>query len=60
MTTVDPVTGEAGVEPLRTLAKYRRDASGVVFGMNATHAEPGTLRVGDSISVSALRAASIA
>jgi uncharacterized protein YcbX len=55
MTTVDPQTGESGVEPLRTLAGYRRDASGVVFGMNATHAAPGVIRVGDTIEVTALR-----
>lgn len=55
MTTVDPRTGEGGVEPLRTLAGYRRDETGVVFGMNATHAGVGVIRVGDAITVRALR-----
>ncbi len=61
LTTVDPITAEGGVEPLRTLASYRRDANGVVFGMNATHAAPGVtpsvIRIGDRVRVHALRAA---
>jgi uncharacterized protein YcbX len=55
MTTVDPRTGEGGVEPLRTLARYRRDETGIVFGMNATHAAPGMIQVGDAVVVKALR-----
>ncbi|MGH8798832.1 MAG: MOSC domain-containing protein [Casimicrobiaceae bacterium] len=37
VTTIDQQTLEAGVEPLRTLAAYRRNAvlDGVAFGMNA-------------------------
>ncbi len=55
MTTVDPQTAESGVEPLRTFASYRRADGGVVFGMNATHAVPGTLRVGDAVTVTRAR-----
>ena len=55
ITTIDPDTAEGGVEPLRTLSHYRRTESGVVFGMNATHAAQGKIRVGDRITVSALR-----
>ena len=55
MTTVDPRTAEGGVEPLRTLAGYRRDETGVVFGVNASHAGVGVIRVGDVIAVRALR-----
>ncbi len=55
LTTVDPVTADAGTEPLRTLADYRRDAGGVVFGMNATHAAVGAVQVGDEVRVTALR-----
>ncbi|MEP6765017.1 MAG: MOSC N-terminal beta barrel domain-containing protein [Gemmatimonadaceae bacterium] len=59
MTTVDqsigkrsPVReGEAGGEPLRTLATYRRQGTGVMFGMNATNAASGTLRVGDAVTI---------
>jgi uncharacterized protein YcbX len=51
--TVDPRTGERGVEPLRTLATYRRDSAGkVYFGQNLIH-EPkhGVLRVGDPVQI---------
>ena len=54
MTTIDPDTAEGGVEPLRTLAQYRRDETGVVFGMNATHAAPGSIRLDDRVTVTAL------
>lgn len=50
MTTVDPTTAVKGVEPLRTLATYRREGSEVIFGMNATHAAPGVIHVGDVVS----------
>ncbi len=51
LTTVDPDTTEQGLEPLRTLATYRRQPDGVMFGMNATHAAPGIIRVGDLVRV---------
>lgn len=61
MTTIDQATGsraarlesESGGEPLRTLALYRRDKGGVMFGANATNATNGVLRVGDAIVVHA-------
>ena len=49
MTTIDPLTAEKGLEPLRTLATYRRQGAQVVFAMNATHAAPGVLHVGDKV-----------
>lgn len=63
MTTVDQtrgerapsIAGEAGGEPLRTLATYRRQGTGVMFGMNATNATSGVIRVGDAVTVKALR-----
>lgn len=56
VTTIDPVTLAQGVEPLRTLARYRRHASGgVMFGMNATHAAAGEIVVGDAVTVLAHR-----
>ena len=56
VTTLDPVTLARGVEPLRTLARYRRGAGGAVcFGMNATHAGPGEITVGDEVMVLAHR-----
>lgn len=47
VTTLDPDSGVAGKEPLRTLSLYRREAGKVWFGMNLVHDGPGTLRVGD-------------
>ncbi len=56
VTTLDIETLSRSVEPLRTLAEYRRgENGGVVFGMNATHASPGTLRVDDPVRVAALK-----
>lgn len=56
MITLNPETADGGVEPLRTLAGYRRQQGSVMFGMNATHVESGTLRVGDAVTVRVLRA----
>jgi uncharacterized protein YcbX len=51
LTTVDPDSAAKGQEPLRTLAGYRTREGQVVFGMNATHAAPGEIRVGDAVRV---------
>lgn len=52
ITTTDQETGERGVEPLRTLAGYRRTPDGeVAFGVNVGFEGAGTLRVGDDIRV---------
>ncbi|MBV9036694.1 MAG: MOSC domain-containing protein [Acidobacteriaceae bacterium] len=48
---VDPDTGERGIEPLRTLARYRRKPQKVLFAQNALVTVPGLLRVGASIEV---------
>ncbi len=54
ITTTNQETGERGVEPLRTLATYRRARGGeVAFGMNVGFEGAGTLRVGDPVSVGA-------
>ncbi|MCA9534691.1 MAG: MOSC N-terminal beta barrel domain-containing protein [Myxococcales bacterium] len=51
LTTLDPDTQERGVEPLRTLAQYRRGADGKVYlGMNVIADGPGVLAVGDQLS----------
>jgi uncharacterized protein YcbX len=53
ITATDQETGERGVEPLRTLATYRRVPEGeVAFGMNLGFESSGTLRVGDPVRVS--------
>jgi uncharacterized protein YcbX len=55
VTTVDQVAGKrTGPEPLRTLAGYRRGATGeVVFGTYLTVETPGVLKVGDPVRLGA-------
>ncbi len=48
----DQETGEKdGVEPIRTLADYRRTPEGVVFGSKFAVVRPGALAVGDDVVV---------
>jgi uncharacterized protein YcbX len=56
ITTIDQATSQGGVEPLATLATYRKQGKGVMFGQNCVHRELGTVRVGDAVSVVTLRA----
>jgi uncharacterized protein YcbX len=55
VTTTDQFTGERGVEPLRTLAEYRRrtgDSNLVDFGQNLIHTtKNGRVNVGDEIKL---------
>jgi uncharacterized protein len=48
---VDPVTAEIGIEPLQTLARYRRNSQKVLFAQNALVITPGLLRVGLPVEV---------
>lgn len=50
-TCVDQVTGKCGVEPLKTLATYRKFNNEIHFGINAIHHAQGTIGVGDKVSV---------
>jgi hypothetical protein len=50
-TTVDQTTGAKGVEPLRTLATFRRQGNEVMFGQNAVHRGRGEVRVGMPVEV---------
>lgn len=52
-TTVDPFTGERHPhgEPLRSLARYRRQGSEVLFGQNLIAETAGDLRPGDPLTV---------
>jgi MOSC domain-containing protein len=52
ITTTDQTTTERAVEPLRTLATYRKVNGQVFFGQNAVHEAPGQFRVGDPVTVS--------
>ncbi|MFI9815979.1 MOSC domain-containing protein [Saccharothrix variisporea] len=56
VTRVDQTTGvRMGLEPLRTLADYRREATGVSFGLKAAVLAPGEVAVGDTVHVTAWR-----
>ena len=43
---LEPMTGVIGVEPLRTLARYRRQGKSVLFGQHLHTLGRGSLRVG--------------
>ncbi len=49
--TTDQATGDKGQEPLRTMARFRKMNSAVMFGMNVVHRGTGTIRVGDPVEV---------
>jgi len=49
VTTTDQRTGELGVEPLKTLATFRKWDGAVWFGRNLIHDAEGVVRVGDAI-----------
>lgn len=50
LTTVDQETGIKGIEPLATLAKYRRRNGNVYFGQNVLVLEECQIHVGDTIN----------
>lgn len=49
--TIDPDTGISGKEPLRTLARFRRQGGQVMFGQNLVHDGRGRLEVGMTVEV---------
>jgi uncharacterized protein YcbX len=51
VTTVDPATGEKGVEPLRTLSAFRKSGNEVLFAMNCIPEVEGEVCVGDEVTV---------
>lgn len=53
LTTINPVTGQKGKEPLRTLSTYRQWKHKILFGQNVCSdpATSGTIRVGQSVTV---------
>ena len=48
-TTTNQATAERGIEPLATLATYRRVPRGVLFGQNLIHTDRGVISVGDRL-----------
>ena len=51
VTTIDQQTAERGVEPLRTLARFRRRDNDVLFAQNAIPDSRGWIAVGDLVEV---------
>ena len=52
VTTIDPATGEqTGVEPLETLATYRKQGGKVMFGQNVIPDGRGILQLGDEVTI---------
>jgi len=49
--TINPSTGIKGVEPLRTLSKYRKENNKIYFGQNVIARTYNEIRVGDTILV---------
>ncbi len=49
LTTIDPKTAEKGKEPLKTLATYRKNDRGIIFGQHLIALEEGAIHVGDEI-----------
>lgn len=51
MTTIDPATARLGLEPLRTLATFRRRDHGVWFGVNLVPDTLGEIQIGDAVRI---------
>lgn len=51
VTTTDQATGVRGIEPLRTLATYRRDGQNVTFSQNFIPVRLGRISVGDPVVI---------
>ncbi|KPC80880.1 MOSC domain-containing protein [Streptomyces sp. NRRL S-4] len=51
VTAIDQRTAERGKEPLRTLARHRRDGKHLLFGQNMIPEGTGVIRTGDPVRV---------
>ncbi|KUO05258.1 MOSC domain-containing protein [Streptomyces caeruleatus] len=51
VTTTDQATAERGREPLHTLGRHRRLDGKLIFGQNMVPLSPGTIRVGDPVTI---------
>lgn len=49
MTTLDPLTGKKGPEPLKTLAAFRQEGNKILFGQNVLVRSEGIVAVGDRL-----------
>jgi uncharacterized protein YcbX len=57
LTTINPLTGQKGAEPLKTLATYRRENNKIYFGQNVIARTLEEIRVGETIQVHTYQAA---
>ncbi|MCF0054987.1 MOSC domain-containing protein [Dyadobacter sp. CY356] len=48
---IDPVTGQKGSEPLKTLSSYRKVGKNIFFGQNLVSRENGLLQEGDELVI---------
>lgn len=51
LTTVNQDTAEKGIEPLRTLATYRKQENKILFGQNLVALDHGQIKVDDQITL---------
>lgn len=51
VTTINPKTGEMGIEPLHTLSLFRKENNKVLFGINAIAEQFGVINVGDKVEL---------
>ena len=51
LTTVNQEDGAKGLEPLSTLATYRKNGNKVLFGQNLLHKNYGTIKIGDKVEI---------
>ncbi|MFC6190416.1 MOSC domain-containing protein [Dyadobacter subterraneus] len=51
LVTIDPITGQKGSEPLKTLAKYRKVDKNIFFGQNLVSLQNGLVREGDELVI---------
>jgi uncharacterized protein YcbX len=52
MTTVDQEKGkQSGKDPLRTLAKYKKEGNNVIFGQNLIASGTGCIGVGNELKI---------
>ncbi|GAB4365325.1 MAG: MOSC domain-containing protein [Calditrichia bacterium] len=51
ITTIDQATAKGGVEPLKTLAQYRKQNGKILFGQNLIHENLGSIQIGDRVEI---------
>ncbi|MEO6685614.1 MAG: MOSC N-terminal beta barrel domain-containing protein [Dyadobacter sp.] len=52
LVSIDPITGQKGPEPLKTLSNYRKVDKNIFFGQNLVSLQNGLLHEGDELVIS--------